>query len=440
MPSFAIGTTTVYRARFFPRPGRGWWIPMSLSRGRTPGVRRTVRIASMLGIAILICSATPVAAGTHGSRCRGVRVDSGDNIQALIDRHRRRTTFCFVRGVYHLSETIWTGNKSPRLDLRAGAVIDGGNGDFVGITGLGDRKRGTIILGGTFQNFGNVNSLQRISPVNMKENWIIKGSELRQNFNAGLSISGDGAHVSSIYVHHNGRYGITVTHSCDGCAGPRGVTIERSEIAFNNTRQLDPGFDAGGTKFSAGTDGMIVRHNEVHDNYGSGFWFDGYNKNANVYGNAIYDNYRWGIFWELSYGGARIHDNVLTGNGIGDGSLTGHNAQLVVANSDGTVGGIEIYDNLIRGLASPVSIIDSSTRPIRTSNVHVHHNDMTLQATTSVVGFYGADVGAGNRFNHNMYRVHDRVGTYWTSNGQTMTWPEWRAIGHDRDGSLRLID
>ena len=137
----------------------------------------------------------------------------GDNIQALIDRHRRRTTFCFATGVYHLSETIWTGNNFPRLDLRGGAVIDGGNGDFIGITGLGapDRKQGTAILGGTFQNFGNVNSLQRVSPINMNDNWIIKGTELRNNFNAGLSISGDDVRVSNVYVHHNGRYGITVT-------------------------------------------------------------------------------------------------------------------------------------------------------------------------------------------------------------------------------------
>ena len=55
------------------------------------------------------------------------------------------------------------------------------------------------------------------------------------------------------------------------------MIIEDSEIAFNNTRQLSTNGDAGGTKFSGGTDGMIVRHNDVHDNYGSGLWWDGYN-------------------------------------------------------------------------------------------------------------------------------------------------------------------
>ena len=118
-----------------------------------------------------------------------------------------------------------------------------------------------------------------------------------------------------------------------------GVIIEDSEIAFNNTRKLPTDGDAGGTKFSAGTDGMIVRGNEVHDNYGAGLWWDGFNTNAQVYDNVIYNNRNWGIFWELSYGGAKIHDNTLTGNGVGDGTANWfNNVQLLVSCSDGSVG------------------------------------------------------------------------------------------------------
>ena len=64
--------------------------------------------------------------------------------------------------------------------------------------------------------------------------------------------------------------GLVVTPPCVGCPGPAGVVIEDSEIAFNNTRQLSVIDDAGGTKFSGRTRGMIVRHNDVHDNYGAG--------------------------------------------------------------------------------------------------------------------------------------------------------------------------
>jgi hypothetical protein len=374
-----------------------------------------------------------------------VHVRPGDDIQALIDRSPRRTTFCFAQGRYDLSATIWTGNRFPTFDLRAGAVIDGQNGDFTGIGGMGaprDRP-GTIVLGGVFQNFGNANSALWRSPVILSRKWIVKGSEFRQNFNYGLLIHGDDARVTNAYTHHNGRYGLVVTKACADCPGPRDVIIEDTEISFNNTRQLDPGYDAGGTKFSGGTDGTVVRRNEIHHNYGSGVWFDGFNQNARIYGNSIHDNYRWGIFWEISYGGVRIHDNKLIGNGEGDGTSNAYNAQVTVADSDGGQRGIEIYDNTIVGSAFPVTLIDDSNRSGATSSVYVHHNVMTLRADTSRVGAFGADLvapEANNRFENNAYRVVDRGGSYWAWNTESLTWTQWRATGHDNKGSLRLIE
>ena len=133
----------------------------------------------------------------------------------------------------------------------------------------------------------------------MHRNWVVRGTEFTANFNAGLGIQGSNARISGIHSHHNGRYGLTVTPACMGCSGPSGVIIQDSEIAFNNTRTLSTLDDAGGTKF-VDSDGMIVRGNQVHDNHGSGLWWDGSNRNARVYGNIIYDNMNWGIFWELA--------------------------------------------------------------------------------------------------------------------------------------------
>ena len=114
---------------------------------------------------------------------------------------------------------------------------------------------------------------------------------------------------------------------------------------------------------------MIVRGNEVHDNYGSALGWDGPRQ---VYGNVIRDNRNWGIFWELSYGGAKIHDNTLTGNGIGDGTANWFaNVQVLVSCSDGSVGRIEIYDNTIDGAAYPLGLINHSHHPLRTV-VYVH--------------------------------------------------------------------
>jgi parallel beta-helix repeat protein len=384
-----------------------------------------------------------------GSTCRGVRVRPGTDLQRQIDHNPPRTTFCFAAGVYNLTRTIWTGRKFPRFDLAAGAVIDGQRGGFIGINGgsAPANLRGTVILGGVFQHFGNAGSPSSVTPVIVGRNSLVRGTEFKDNFNSGLTVQGDNARVVGVHTHHNGRYGLNVTMPCVGCPGPSGVIIEKSEIAYNNTRQLSVLDDAGGTKF-VGSDGMIVRGNEVHDNYGAGLWWDGFSRHARVYNNVVYDNRNWGIFWELSYGGTKIHDNKLTDNGVGDGSQNwGANVQLLVSTSDGSVGsGIEIYKNTIDGAANPLGLLNHSSGTPLTRQVFVHDNNLTLRAPTTRVGaavFDGSSdlfsAAANNRFKDNTYRVLDRSGTYWAWNGQTLSWAQWQTLGHDRNGAVERI-
>ena len=142
----------------------------------------------------------------------------------------------------------------------------------------------------------------------------------------------------------------------------------------------------------------------------------------------------------------KIYHNTLTGNGIGDGTpnwFTG--VQLLVSCSDGSIGGIEIYENTIDGAAYPLGLINHSGHPIRTMQVHVHDNVMTLRAPTSRIGaaaFNGLtelfSTAAENRFVSNVYRVPDPSGAYWAWNGQTLTWSQWRDLGHDVNGVLKL--
>ena len=383
-----------------------------------------------------------------GSTCRGVRVRPGTDLQRQIDDNPPRTTFCFAEGLYSLNGTVWTGRKFPRLDLRAGAVIDGQNQGFIGITGgsAPADQPGTIVVGGVFQHFGDADSPSWVTPVIVGRNSVVKRTEFRDNFNSGLTVQGDNARVVRVHTHHNGRYGINVTMPCAGCPNLSGVIIEKSEIAFNNTRQLSVFDDAGGTKF-LGSDGMIVRGNEVHDNYGAGLWWDGFSRNARVYNNVVYDNRNWGILWELSYGGTRIHDNTLTGNGVGDGSPNwGANVQLLVSTSDGSVGsGIEIYDNTIDGAAYPLGLLNHSSGTPLTRQVYVHDNDLTLRALTTRVGavvFDGSSdlfsAAANNRFDGNTYQVLERGGAYWAWNDETLTWSQWQALGHDVEGTVKV--
>jgi parallel beta-helix repeat protein len=435
----------------------------SLAEEESHNVNRSThsvgRIVGLLSALALVLSASLGAAkattsplrSPRGPVCHGVRVGPGDDLRRLIDSHHRRSTFCFASGVYQLSGTVWTGSKFPKLDLRAGAVIDGRDGAFVGISGAdapGD-QRGTVILGGVFQHFGNGSAPSWVTPIIVHRNWVVVGSEFKDNFNAGLAIQGDGARVSRVNTHHNGRYGLVVAPACSNCPGSAGVVIENSKIAFNNTRQLSVIGDAGGTKFSGGTRGMIVRHNDVHDNYGSGLWWDTNSRNAKVYGNRIYDNLNCGILYETSFGGTKFHHNTLTDNGIGDGTVDWTiNVQLSIASSDGSRGGrggIEIYANTIRGVAYPLGLVTHAGRP-STKQVVVHDNVLILRAASSRVG--GADnsgtgemfsPSAGNRFRGNTYRVLDPQAAYWAWNGETLTWAQWQALGHDGSGVVERV-
>jgi parallel beta-helix repeat protein len=435
----------------------------SLAEKQSHGVKRsTFNVGRMVGLtsalALLLFASLGAAKATasprrslHGHACQGVRVSPGDDLQRLIDTHHRRSTFCFASGVYQLSGTVSTGSKFPKLDLRAGAVIDGQDGAFVGITGAdapGD-QRGTVILGGVFQHFGNGSAPSWVSPVIVHRNWVVVGTEFHDNFNAGLGIQGDGARVSRVNTHHNGRYGLVVNGPCAGCPGPAGVIIEDSEIAFNNTRQLSVVGDAGGTKFSGGTRGMIVRHNDVHDNYGSGLWWDTNSRNAKVYGNRIYDNRNCGILYEMSFGGTKIYHNTMVDNAMGAATVDWMlNVQLSIASSDGSRGGrggIEIYANKIGGDAYPLGLVTHAGRP-STKQVLVHDNVLILGSASSRVG--GTDnsgtgemfsPSAGNRFRTNTYRVLDPQAAYWAWNGETLTWAQWQALGHDSNGAVERV-
>ena len=80
--------------------------------------------------------------------------------RSLISANPPRTTFCFASGTYHPSGTVWTGEKYPILDLRAGAVIDGQDAGYIGINGSDAPvgQTGTTILGGVSQFFGNASA------------------------------------------------------------------------------------------------------------------------------------------------------------------------------------------------------------------------------------------------------------------------------------------
>ena len=210
--------------------------------------------------------------------CRGVEVAPGDDLQALIDANPPRTSSVSPQGVYRLSDTIETGEKFPTLDLRAGAVIDGQNGSFIGINGpdAPAGRSGTIILGGVVPAFRQ-RELPDLDPaLVVRRNGVVEGTEFRENFNMGLTVQGDNARVVR-HLHAPQRALRAQRHDAlrrlPGTVG-RDHRGQRDRVQQHAAAPI--GDDAGGTKFVS-SDGMIVRGNEVHDNYGAGLWWDGFN-------------------------------------------------------------------------------------------------------------------------------------------------------------------
>lgn len=202
--------------------------------------------------------------------------------------------------------------------------------------------------------------------------------------------------------------------------------------------RLDEG-DEGGTKFLK-ANGMEVRGNYVHHNYGNGLWTDHENVNILYEDNIVEYNEGAGIFHEISWD-AVIRNNTLKDNSAGDGRSLFYGAQIYLNNSKNT----EIYGNYIEGPYHAIGIFGSDRGtglfgPFETKNVKVYNNEIHMwgQARTGAVGWdYVTDPLSGNEFYDNDYYTPDD-GTYWRWGSDTVDWSGWQAFGNDTDGSRTI--
>jgi len=147
----------------------------------------------------------------------------------------------------------------------------------------------------------------------------------------------------------NGQYGFQSARTIRGDAltgGPYNVWVENNEISYNDTCDLsglinnaalgwknlnpvpaefrDPHCgvvkgdgNQGGFKLW-GTNGVMIRRNWIHHNWGVGGWADTNNANTTWTGNTITDNENGAIWEEISYNFA-ITDNYIARNNLTDG-------------------------------------------------------------------------------------------------------------------------
>lgn len=273
--------------------------------------------------------------------------------------------------------------------------------------------------------------------------WVISDVEVHKGHGTGVQCYS--YTLSGSHIHHNGQMGVG--------GGGDGILIQGNEINNNNTRNYEPGWEGGGSKWAWDTKDGRVLDNDVHDNDGSGLWCDINCWNWEFAGNVVRNNTaQSGIFYEIS-GKCSIHDNQLIGNG-GQGAINGfyeHSDILVSASPK-----CEVYNNTsssvvgIGGLqqrrGDTCTFRGSANYPDGTpvcpngnhtlSDLNVHDNHVTPTKDSAIAAGISQDIGdmavfnsRNNRFVNNHYTL--RSGNVFTWNNTYMSYDQWKAQGQN---------
>jgi Right handed beta helix region len=283
----------------------------------------------------------------------------------------------------------------------------------------------------TVEKFGNI---AQSGAIVASSDWLIDGVEVRLNHGAGIHM-GPGTVVRGSFIHHNGQLGIHGGQS--PCARARGLVVENSEVSFNNIAGYNWGWEGGATKWT-NTDGLIVRNNLIHDNFGMGLWTDIFNINVLYTDNVVQNNYGSGINHELGYA-AVIRDNVVTGNGFQHpvkGDVWG--AGIFVDQSRD----VQVYNNTVEDNAAGITAVqEPAGDPCgygipAIANLSVHDNSITQSAGIAaglrlwqepVQTYY---TSMNNRWANNNYTLGDPANElpfFWANN--LIDADEWRSFG-----------
>ena len=244
--------------------------------------------------------------------------------------------------------------------------------------------------------------------------WTIERNEIRFNHTRALKVYGEGR-VLNNFVHHNGQYGLTGT-------GTKNV-FEGNEVSFNNAarfaRSTESFWDAGGTKFVRNTD-LVIRNNNVHDNFGDGIWVDIDNRAVSISGNRVERNSRIGINYEISFG-ALIEGNIVADNG--------YVGIWVNSSRDVTLTGNEVA----RNKHSIVVVQQSRGSDYVTSNVQVIGNTIVNSGVT------GTRETTAAVFRDNTYKVTSLTSKLWQWDSDLLDAVGWKAAGQDRNATFLKI-
>jgi parallel beta-helix repeat protein len=269
--------------------------------------------------------------------------------------------------------------------------------------------------------------------------WLVEGNDVHGSAWAGIAVRDDewtrsdpndvprNNVVRNNIVHDNDQLGLTVR-------GTIGTVIEGNEIAYNNRYGYnDWGFEAGGTKFWD-TEGLIVRNNYSHDNFGPGLWDDFNNNNILYEGNLIEDNMGPGIFHEIGYA-ATIRNNTIRRNGDPSGDPWLWGAGIIIAASQNT----NVYGNVLDDNSNGIALIQQNRGWGDRGEWIVQNNNIYNNVINGGMSGAVQDTGDNSIFynNNNFYDNTYTGGSNWAWNNDNdgMSWSAWQSTGNDTNGT-----
>jgi parallel beta-helix repeat protein len=211
---------------------------------------------------------------------------------------------------------------------------------------------------------------------NANTNWTLRYNTIALNAPGAGVILGTGNVLKENCLTLNGQYGFQAT-DVSGFAGdslthgPYDITVTGNEISYNDTCDFEgkmvnaaigwsaynpvperhrnphcgtvvPDGNEGGFKLWQ-TNGVTIKNNYIHNNWGPGAWVDTGNANTTFTGNTFTDNDRQAIIEEISYNFS-ITGNYMARNdwvgGLGNSRFPSMAIYISESGSDRTFGGV----------------------------------------------------------------------------------------------------
>lgn len=259
--------------------------------------------------------------------------------------------------------------------------------------------------------------------------WTIADDRVELNHGEGVTTHGE-ATLEDVEAVDNGQEGI-------GGTGEH-TTVTGCLIAENNWAGFDPGWEAGGAKWSVASD-LSVSANTVRDNLGPGLWSDIDSTGVTYEHNTVTGNERAGIFYEIS-SHATIAHNIVRGNGFGMNTWLWGSGILLAASHD-----VSVRENTLSKNADGIGLIQQQRGDSeRDGSPRVLH-DIAIEGNLEALGegSTGAVQDDGDEALFADPTITFSGNTYKDFSGPAFSWGdgeldagEWRALGHDLDGTF----